>query len=105
MTTTDQEPVLLVERQRALYGDLGLTRDQLADLARVPGRLIDAYASCRHLPPFFEGLLRIAAALQVPVEDLVHPALVRRIRLAVARRRIAREVPPDYNDPAGVLPE
>ena len=97
MTTTTIEPnddptdwgplTLHIRRLRQWYGEEGLTQAELAALAGISPRLLRSLESCRSLPQSVDALLRVAIALRLPVESLVDPRHVERLRRAIDRRR------------------
>ncbi|MDB4958161.1 MAG: hypothetical protein JWO36_5730 [Myxococcales bacterium] len=88
---------LHLRRLRKLYGNEGLTQEELAALADVSERTIRDYETVTRLPYFVEPLVRVALALQVPFERLVAPALLDALRDDVERRRITLEQAADFS--------
>ncbi len=86
-------PLVFELRRLRLYAEngAGLTQAELAGMAGVSPRLLRSYENCRSLPVSVQALLALSAALKVPVEWLVEPALLAEIHGAVESRRAVRE--------------
>lgn len=80
-------PTLRVRVLRELYDGRGMRIEDLAALAGMPVELVDAYERCSHLPQMILDLVRLAAALQVPLDELIASRRVSRIRESVVARR------------------
>jgi len=82
MGSGDHRPLALtIRRLRQSRPRLPLTQAELALRSGVPERQIARYERRRKLPSAIETLLRLARALDLPMEYLVNPAL----RIAVQR--------------------
>ena len=87
-SSTDKGPLALhIRRLRQWYGDHGISQADLAELAGISPRLLRAYEDSRRLPPVVELLLRIALAMEVPMETLIDPRLIERIARPITGRR------------------
>lgn len=93
---TTQEPIgdfqeegplaLHIRRLRQWFGTDGMSQTDLAVLAGVSPRLLRGYESARLLPKSVEELLSIALVLRVPVERLIAPDQLDRLRRAIEER-------------------
>jgi transcriptional regulator with XRE-family HTH domain len=97
MTTRTIEPTedptswgplsLHIRRLRQWYGEDGLTQAELAELAGLSPRLLRSLEACRSLPHAVEALFAISIALRLPLESLIDPRQVERLRQAIEERR------------------
>jgi transcriptional regulator with XRE-family HTH domain len=110
MTTRTIEPTedptswgplsLHIRRLRQWYGEDGLTQAGLAELAGLSPRLLRSLEACRSLPHAVEALLALSLALRLPLEALIDPRQVERLRQAIEARRLrapksSRKAKPD----------
>jgi len=80
-----------LRRCRQWYGPHGISQLDLARIAGVSDRVIwHAEKSCE-LQPSIEAMLRIAAAIGRPLEELVAPKKLQAIRKDVEKRRAELE--------------
>lgn len=86
-----QAPLALhIRRLRQWSGEQGLSQEELAQLAGLSLRQVRRYESNRALPQVLVALLSLGLALKVPIEELVNPQEVERLRQAIEERRSAR---------------
>jgi transcriptional regulator with XRE-family HTH domain len=81
---------LHIRRLRQWHAEEGLSQAELAELAGISPKLLRRYETYRSLPPMVEGLLAVALALKVPVEGLLAPRHLERLRERVDARRAPR---------------
>lgn len=91
-TTANDAPVgtplaFHIRRLRQWYDAAGLSQAELADLAGISYWVLQEYETRRALPRTVEVALSLALALEVPLEELIDPLRVERIRAAIAKRR------------------
>ena len=86
-----QPPALRIRFLRSLYGERGLTIAELADLAGVPRQMLIELESATRLRSSHEALIRIAFALQVPLDELFDAEHLRRVRSQVATHRAQQD--------------
>jgi len=90
--TPAQGPLALhIRSLRQWYGKVGLSQAELAGLAGLSPRHLRRYESSRALPFILEALLSIALVLKVPLESLIDPERLERLKQAVEARRTAQE--------------
>lgn len=80
---------LHIRSLRQWYGTTGLEQAELAQLAGISRQTLSHYESCRSLPPALESLLAVAFALEVPLERLIDPRQLCRLKAEVEQRRVA----------------
>lgn len=86
--------VLHLRRVRQWYGERGISRKELGELAGVTVRAIREYEALRRLPRCLESLLRISIALHRGVESLVDPRVLFELTKEVeVRRSVSRSAP------------
>lgn len=92
--TTEQaenRPTALhVRRLRQWYGNKKLSQGALAELAGISSRQVRRYEGAPELLPPVVSLLRLAIALEVPVEALVSRDVLDEIRADIEARRTER---------------
>lgn len=97
-TSNDEEPAessqdaqlaLHVRRHRQRYRDRQLGQEDLALLTGLSGRQIRSFEKCRRLPAIIDTLLRVAIALEIPLESLIAPSLIAERTRAIEARREA----------------
>lgn len=84
-------PALRLRRLRRAYSEEGLRPDGLAYLTGIPPQGLAAYESDRVLPGHLEDLVLIAAAFQVPLDEVIDQRVLARLRARVADRRLTLE--------------
>ena len=68
----DKRPLaLLIRSKRQWHGTRPMTQAELANRAGVTVRQLKYYESCRELPAAVAALRRIAAGLDLQIEDLI----------------------------------
>ncbi|MFA5127779.1 MAG: helix-turn-helix transcriptional regulator [Patescibacteria group bacterium] len=82
---------LHIRRLRQWYGETGIEQQDLAQIAGVSDRQLRVYERGRALPQSIEFLLSIALALGVPMEWLINPNRLEKIRQQIDERREAFE--------------
>jgi transcriptional regulator with XRE-family HTH domain len=100
--TIDNEPLVFdLRRLRRDYRDSGFTQEQLAKLAGVSTRVVHEYEASTGLSSSVECLLRIALALNVPIEELIAADLIDELRADVAARRAEYRLTPTRRGATG----
>lgn len=82
---------LHIRRLRQWSGETGIEQQDLARIAGVSDRQLRVYERGRALPQSIEFLLSIALALGVPMEWLVNPNRLEKLRREIDDRREAFE--------------
>lgn len=74
---------------RQFYGQTPLSQKEFAELSGLPAWIVRRYEKSRRLPVVFEQILRLALALNVPVNNLVAPHVLDPIVDEISTRRRA----------------
>jgi transcriptional regulator with XRE-family HTH domain len=96
-----------LRRYRKEYGRSGISQRALAMIAHVSRWFVEHLETSSDLSGSVEALLRVALTLQHPVEDLVAPEQLRRLRDEIERRRqmLGGDALPAKHGPALQAPE
>lgn len=81
-------------RLRLWYGDAGLSQEELAGLSGIRRQAVSAFETATELPVVVQQLLATSLALRQPMERLIAPQVVARIRQEVDARRATFEQAP-----------
>lgn len=76
---------------RQLYGEKGLTQEELSQLSGVSLRVLGAYEKSRRFPAALETALRLSLALQVSIEEMIDPRELARLGEEIAARRCRQD--------------